>query len=91
MCFFHYSVVPSARLQNLQSTKIVLGLSPRTVLYYTFLIYTSNDSVTSEDCLLQEVGSDSSDEVNIPLAKLASIKSSSDSDSNVPLSKLRNT
>ena len=28
---FHYGVVPSARLQ-LQSTKIVLGLSPRTQL-----------------------------------------------------------
>ena len=36
-CDFHYGVVPSARLQ-LQSTKIILGLSPRTVLYYTFLI-----------------------------------------------------
>ena len=82
-CAFHYGVVPSARLQ-LQSTKIILGLSPITVLYYAFLIYTSNDSETSKDCVLQEIGSDSSDEDDIPLAKLASIKSSSDSDSNVP-------
>ena len=51
----------------------------------------SDDSQTSEDCVLQEVGSDSTDEDDIPLAKLASINSSSDSDSNVPLSKLRNT
>ena len=40
--------------------------------------------------VLQEVGSDSSDKDDIPLAKLASINSSSDSDSNMPLSKLRN-
>ena len=37
-CAFHYSVVPSARLQ-LQSTKTILGLSPQTLLYYTFLIW----------------------------------------------------
>lgn len=36
-------------------------------------------------CVLQEVGSDGSDEDDMPLAKLASINSSSDSDSDVPL------
>lgn len=40
--------------------------------------------------ILQEVGSDSSDEDDIPLANLASINNSNDSASNVLLSKLRN-
>ena len=42
----------------------------------------------SEDCVLQEVGSDTSDEDNIPLSKLAT-NNLSDSDSDVPLSILR--
>ena len=40
--------------------------------------------------ILQEVGSDSSDEDDIPLVNLASINNSNDSASNVLLSKLRN-
>lgn len=47
----------------------------------------STESGTSEDCFLQVVGSDSSDEDNITLAKLAS-NNWSDSDCDVPLSKL---
>ena len=43
------------------------------------------------DCVLQEVGSDRSDEDDMPLAKLASRISWSDSDSDAPLSKLHNT
>lgn len=42
----------------------------------------------SEDCVLQEVGSDTSHEDNIPLSKLAT-NNLSDSDSDVPLSILR--
>ena len=44
----------------------------------------------SEDCGLQEVGSDTSDDHNIPLAKLA-FNIWSDSDSDVPLTVLRQT
>ena len=47
-----------------------------------------SSSEASEDCDLQEVGSDTSDDDNIPLVKLVS-NSWSDSDSDVPLSVLR--
>ena len=47
-----------------------------------------SSSEASEDCVLQEAGSDTSDNDSIPLAKLAS-SSWSDSDSDVSFSVLR--
>ena len=47
-----------------------------------------SSSEASEDCVLQEVGSDTSSDDDTPLAKLVS-NSWSDSDSDVPLSVLR--
>ena len=49
-----------------------------------------SSSEASEDCVLQEFGSDTSDDDNTPLAKVAS-KSWSDSDSDVSLSVLCST
>ena len=47
-------------------------------------------SSESDDCVLHDVGSDTSEEDNIPLAHLYNCNSWSDSDSDVPLSKLGN-
>ena len=47
-------------------------------------------SSESDHCVLHEVGTDTSEEGNIPLAHLHTCNSSSDSDSDVPLSKLGN-
>ena len=47
-------------------------------------------SSKSDDCVLHEVASDTSEEDNIPLAHLYTCNSWSDSDSDVPLNKLSN-
>ena len=47
-------------------------------------------SSESDDCVLHEVGSDTSEEDNILLSHLHTCNSCSDNDSDVPLSKLGN-